>query len=131
MVIFLSVSNHQCSQNTRLHNTVKSFITGVIIVEKLERRKIMLTASERSNDWIDGFLFISNRPILDLLNTKPVLEGLPTELLTDGRALERWLIALGMTSSHKDQETLRGWRTSSELHSFLHEMIEFREKLRK
>jgi predicted RNA-binding Zn ribbon-like protein len=87
--------------------------------------------SERSNDWIDGFLFISNRPILDFLNTKPVLEGVPTELLTDGRALERWLIASGMMGSAKDEATLREWRNSSELKRFLQELIEFREKLRK
>jgi len=45
----------------------------------------MNAASERLNDWIDGFLFVSNRPILDLLNNRPVLEGVPTELLTDAR----------------------------------------------
>ena len=46
-------------------------------------------------EWIDGFLFVANRPILDLLNTKPVLADGPTELLPDVRALERWLIASG------------------------------------
>jgi len=90
----------------------------------------MQAASERSNDWIDGFLFVSNRPILDLLNTKPVLEGVPTELLTDGRALERWLIASGMVTSTREKATLRGWRNSSEPEAFLNELIKFREKLR-
>jgi predicted RNA-binding Zn ribbon-like protein len=90
----------------------------------------MQAASERSNDWIDGFLFVSNRPILDLLNTRPVLEGAPTELLTDGRALERWLIASGIVSSTKDKATLRGWRNSFGAEAFLEELITFREKLR-
>lgn len=81
-------------------------------------------------DWIDGFLFVSNRPILDLVNTKPVLDGVPTELLSDGRALERWLIASGMLSSPEGRAKLRTWRNSPELDAFLRELIVFREQLR-
>ena len=62
----------------------------------------MRAASQEANEWIDGFLFVANRPILDLLNTKPVLADGPTELLPDVRALERWLIASGMVTSPKD-----------------------------
>ena len=47
------------------------------------------------------FLFVANRPILDLLNTKPVLAEGPTELLPDFHALERWLIASGIVHSAK------------------------------
>jgi len=90
----------------------------------------MSASSERLNDWIDGFLFVSNRPILDLLNTKPVLADGPTELLADVRALERWLIASGMVSSTKDKATLREWRNSPEPQAFLKELIAFRERLR-
>ena len=90
----------------------------------------MNTTSERSKDWIDGFLFVSNLPILDLLNTRPVLEGIPTELLTDARALERWLIASKIMSSTKEKATLREWRSSSQLSAFLKELLPFREKLR-
>ena len=86
--------------------------------------------SQESNEWISGFLFVANRPILDLLNTKPVLAGGPTELLTDVRALERWLIASGMVSSVKDKTALRGWRDSAEAGAFLRELIAFRERLR-
>jgi hypothetical protein len=46
----------------------------------------MGAASQELNEWIDGFLFVANRPILDLLNTKPVLADGPTELLPDVRA---------------------------------------------
>jgi predicted RNA-binding Zn ribbon-like protein len=90
----------------------------------------MSTASQDLNDWVDGFLFVANRPILDLLNTKPVLAEGPTELLPDVRALERWLIASGTVSSVKDKAMLRGWRDSAEAQAFLKELIAFRERLR-
>jgi predicted RNA-binding Zn ribbon-like protein len=90
----------------------------------------MNAASQELNDWIDGFLFVANRRILDLLNTKPVLENGPTELLTDVRALERWLLAAGMLSSVRDKAAVRAWRNSTEAEAFLNQLIAFREKLR-
>jgi len=90
----------------------------------------MRASSEVVQEWIDGFLFVGNRPILDLLNTKPVLAGGPTELLPDVRALERWLIASGTVTSAKEKATLRGWRNSAEAAAFLEQLIVFREKLR-
>jgi predicted RNA-binding Zn ribbon-like protein len=90
----------------------------------------MKAASRVSNEWIDGFLFFANRPILDLLNTRPVLADGPTELLVDTRALERWLIASGTVSSIRDKAALRGWRDSAEAESFLKQLLSFRERLR-
>jgi len=90
----------------------------------------MRIASPEVNEWIDGFLFVANRPILDLLNTKPVLADGPTELLPDVRALERWLIASETVTSAKAKATLRGWRNSPEAATFLEQLIAFREKLR-
>jgi predicted RNA-binding Zn ribbon-like protein len=90
----------------------------------------MGTASQDLKEWIDGFLFVANRPILDLLNTKPLLAEGPTELLPDVRALERWLIASGTVSSVKDKAAVRGWRNSAEADAFLKQLIAFREKLR-
>lgn len=87
-------------------------------------------ASRESNDWIDGFLFVANRPILDLLNTKPVLADGPMELLTDVRALGRWLIASGTVISPRDKAAVRGWRDSAEAEAFLKQLITFRERLR-
>jgi predicted RNA-binding Zn ribbon-like protein len=81
-------------------------------------------------EWIDGFLFVANRSILDLLNTKPVLAGGPTELLPDVRALERWLIASRMVTSARDKATVRKWRRSADAVAFLEKLIAFREKLR-
>src|SRR5580704_4063531 len=88
------------------------------------------TATQEPGDWIDGFLFVANRPILDLLNTKPVLPDGPTELLPDVRALERWLIASGTVTSPKAKTTLRSWRNSAEAAAFLKQLLAFREKLR-
>jgi predicted RNA-binding Zn ribbon-like protein len=90
----------------------------------------MRATSYALNEWVDGFLFVSNQPILDLLNTKPVLADGPTELLADVRALERWLIASETVSSTKGKATLRDWRKTSELEVFLRDLISFRERLR-
>jgi predicted RNA-binding Zn ribbon-like protein len=90
----------------------------------------MGAASQELNEWIDGFLFVANRPILDLLNTKPVLAGGPTELLPDIHALERWLIASGTVSSVKDKAAVRSWRNFAEAEAFLKQLIAFRERLR-
>src|SRR5258707_5846577 len=90
----------------------------------------MRPASQEANEWIDGFLFVANRPILDLLNTKPVLANGPMELLPDVRALERWLIASGTLTSPKAKAIVRGWRHSIEAAAFLKQLIAFRERLR-
>jgi predicted RNA-binding Zn ribbon-like protein len=87
-------------------------------------------SSQDPGEWVDGFLFVANRPALDLLNTKPVLAEGPTELLPDFDALERWLIASGIVNSAKTKSLLRRWRHSAEAKAFLKELIAFRERLR-
>ena len=89
-----------------------------------------MQASQEVNEWIDGFLFVANKPILDFLNTKPVLEEGSTELLSDVRALEKWLIASDMVTSPKAKAAVRGWRQSPEAAAFLDQLITFRERLR-
>jgi predicted RNA-binding Zn ribbon-like protein len=90
----------------------------------------MRTASQKPSEWVDGFLFVANRPILDFLNTKPILAQGPMELLQDFHALERWLIASGIVSSAHSKSLVRSWRHSSEAKNFLRELIVFRERLR-
>src|SRR5258708_3040340 len=90
----------------------------------------MHAASQEVTEWIDGFLFVANKPILDFLNSKPVLADGPTELLSDVRALERWLIASGLVTSPKTKSIVRGWRHSTEATAFLEQLIAFRERLR-
>ena len=90
----------------------------------------MTAASRGGNDWIDGFLFVANQPMLDLLNRKPVFAAGPTELLTDVGALERWLLASRIVASVRDKAAVRGWRDSAEGEAFLGQLIAFRERLR-
>lgn len=90
----------------------------------------MRVAGQDSGEWIDGFLFVANRLILDFLNTKPVLAEGPTELLPDVRALERWLIASGVVTSPKVKTLMRDWRQSLEATTFLKDLIAFRERVR-
>jgi len=102
----------------------------MIILRYFGKRGFMRAASQEVSEWIDGFLFVANRPILDLLNTKPVLADGPTELLPDFRALERWLITSEMATTAKAKATLRSWRNSTEAAAFLEQLIAFRERLR-
>ena len=90
----------------------------------------MSAASKDAGDWVDGFLFVGNRPILDFLNTRPVLAESPTELLPEVAALERWLIAAGIVNSAKAKRLVRAWRDSPKATMFLKDLIEFRERLR-
>lgn len=90
----------------------------------------MRAADLDTGEWVDGFLFVANRPILDFLNTRPVLAQGQTELLAGFHALERWLISSGVVHSPKLKSLLRSWRQSPEAALFLKELIEFRERLR-
>jgi predicted RNA-binding Zn ribbon-like protein len=90
----------------------------------------MRPASQSMGEWVDGFLFVGNRLILDLLNTKPVLADGPAELLPDFHALERWLIASGVAATPRVKRVLRDLRHSAEGEAFLEELIAFRERLR-
>lgn len=89
----------------------------------------MRTVTRESGEWVDGFLFVANRPILDLLNTRPVLAQGPVELLPDVHALERWLVASGTMHSAKAKRLLGG-RRSREATLFLEDLVAFRERLR-
>ena len=88
----------------------------------------MRTASPDAGEWVDGFLFVANRLVLDFLNTKPILADGPTELLPDVHALERWLIASGTATSPKTKSLLRSWRQSLEAEAFRKDLIAFRER---
>ena len=90
----------------------------------------MRAATQEPNEWVDGFLFVANRPVLDFLNTRPVLAQKPTELLVDFDALGRWLIASRIVRSAKTKNLLRSWRHSPEAALFFKNLIAFRERLR-
>ena len=90
----------------------------------------MRPAFQAMGEWVDGFLFVGNRLILDFLNTKPVLADGPAELLPDTHALERWLIASGLATTPGAKRVLRDLPPSTDAEAFLGELIAFRERLR-
>jgi predicted RNA-binding Zn ribbon-like protein len=90
----------------------------------------MHSSAGQLDEWVDGFLFVANRLILDFLNTRPILADAPEELLPDAHALERWLIASGIVTSSKTKSLLRNWRNAPEAAAFLSDLIAFRERLR-
>jgi predicted RNA-binding Zn ribbon-like protein len=83
------------------------------------------------SDWRDGFLFLGNHLALDLLNTRPVQNGEPMELLPDFGALLRWFQAADRLTSRKAAELQRRWGESARAKRTVEAIRELREKLRK
>src|SRR2546427_8198257 len=82
-------------------------------------------------DWRDGFLFLGNQLTLDFLNTRPVQNGEPMELLSDFSALLRWFQAAGLLGSREMTKLQRQWGESATATRTLEAIRQFREKLRK
>jgi predicted RNA-binding Zn ribbon-like protein len=90
----------------------------------------MTVGSQQPEDWVDGFLFVGNHLTLDFLNTKPILEGTPRELLPNASALVRWLAASGIVKTEKDRELVRAWSHTARAERFVRKLVAFRERLR-
>jgi len=75
------------------------------------------------------FLFVGGHSAVDLVNTRPVLAGRPTELLADPRDLAAWLGAAGLTSPVEARTLAGGWN-GREGREVLARAIEYRETLR-
>ena len=90
----------------------------------------MQSAAAQPKDWADGFLFVGNQLALDFLNTKPILNGEPRELLPTVVALGRWLIASGAVTSRKNKALVRSWRDSRDGKRVSSKLIGYRERLR-
>ena len=86
--------------------------------------------SAMGSDWKDGFLFLGNQLALDFLNTRPVHNGEPHELLVDFSALLRWFQAAGILSRSQATKLERRWRESDRSRQTVEAMRELREKLR-
>ncbi len=84
----------------------------------------------QQRDWVDGFLFVGNHLALDFLNTKPILDGAPRELLPNATALARWLAAAGITTTPKNRALVRTWSHSARGEKFVCKLVAFRERLR-
>jgi predicted RNA-binding Zn ribbon-like protein len=82
-----------------------------------------------SGDWRDGFLFVANQLSLDFLNTRPMIDGSPRELLPDSAALLRWLVAAGLLTEQQAGEASKVWPAKSA--AGLEKLREFREDYRR
>jgi predicted RNA-binding Zn ribbon-like protein len=89
------------------------------------------TNTEAVSPWKDGFLFLGNQLALDFLNTRPVQNGEPMELLPDFSALLRWFRAAGLLSSREAMHIEREWGQGREARQMLEEARALREGLRK
>jgi predicted RNA-binding Zn ribbon-like protein len=83
------------------------------------------------SDRRDGFLFVGNQLILDFLNTCPVQNGEPMELLPDFSALLRWFRAAELLSSREVGSLWQRWGESARARRTVEAMRELRERLRK
>jgi len=79
----------------------------------------------------DGFLFLGNQPALDFVNTRPLQDGRPAELLGDFRALLRWFQAAGLLDSRQAAGLRRRWGGSARALQTTAAMRRLREKLRR
>ncbi|HVO59457.1 MAG TPA: ABATE domain-containing protein [Terriglobales bacterium] len=85
---------------------------------------------ERGHDWKDGFLFIGNHLTLDLLNTRPIQNGEPQELLPDFKALLRWFRAAELLNTREFATLQRKWESSARARVLLEKIRRLREDIR-
>src|ERR1700758_1074821 len=90
-----------------------------------------VTRAAGTGDWKDGFLFVGNQLALDFLNTCPVQDGQPKELLSDVNALLRWFRAAELLSAAKFRILQTQWENSPRARRTLEEIRGLREQLRK
>ncbi len=79
----------------------------------------------------EGFLFVGNQLALDFLNTRPVQDGAPLELLPDFGAILRWFQAADLLTARQVASLQERWGKSDRARWTLKEARELRERLRK
>ena len=82
------------------------------------------------SDWRDGFLFLGNQLALDFVNTRPLQDGKPVELLPDFAALLRWFRAAGLLNARQAARLRRQWQRSARAQRATQAARDLREKLR-
>src|SRR5215470_16509031 len=87
--------------------------------------------TKAASPWKDGFLFVGNHLALDFLNTRPVQNDEPQELLPDFPALLRWFRAAELVSSRQAAKLRHQWERSARARQTLEQMRRLREELRK
>jgi predicted RNA-binding Zn ribbon-like protein len=85
---------------------------------------------ETSGEWRDGFLFLGNQLTLDLLNTRPLQNGAPAELLKDFDALLRWFCAAALLGRGEAARLRKRWKGSARAGRIVQAVHDLREGLR-
>jgi predicted RNA-binding Zn ribbon-like protein len=85
----------------------------------------------QNSDWKAGFLFLGNHLALDFLNTLPVQNGEPAELLPDFSALVRWFKAADLLNAREAATLQQQWGQSTRGRRTVRAMWQLREMLRK
>jgi predicted RNA-binding Zn ribbon-like protein len=85
----------------------------------------------QNSDWKDGFLFLGNNLALDFLNTRPIIDGEPKELLPNFPSLLRWFRAAALLDSRTAARLENQYRTSPHGRAALRALLEFREQFRR
>lgn len=83
-----------------------------------------------SSDWKDGFLFVGNDPVLDFVNTRPVQDGEPAELLEDFGAVLRWFQAADLLDSTQVASLEHQWGGTTAAQNATQVLKDLRERLR-
>ena len=81
-------------------------------------------------EWRDGFLFVGNHTLLDLINTKPAIDGNPKELLTDWKVVVRWFQTAEILQRAQVQSLVKRWDGTFAAKAFVNGLQQFREDLR-
>ena len=89
----------------------------------------MRKAATRS-DWKDGFLFVGNELVLDFVNTRPIQDGEPMELLRDFGAVLRWFQAADLLDSEQAAALEHQWGGTARALQATGALKDLRERLR-
>lgn len=89
----------------------------------------MRKAASRS-DWKNGFLFVGNELVLDFVNTRPVQDGEPLDLLKDFGAVLRWFQAAELLNSGQAASLEHQWGGTARAQEATEAMKDLRERLR-
>jgi len=82
------------------------------------------------SDWKDGFLFVGGELVLDFVNTRPVQDGQPTELLEDFGAVLRWFQAADLLNSQQAAGVEHQWEGTTVAQKEIKDLKDLRERLR-
>ena len=82
------------------------------------------------SDWKDGFLFLGGELVLDFVNTRPVQDGEPTELLEDFGAVLRWFQAADLLNSQQAAGVEHQWEGTTVAQKEIKDLKDLRERLR-